>query len=67
MEWNTRLERESVKSCREDGKCLFYKIVNDICFIRLEGNELVVVNWGGRLRNWMKKILFFELVIKAAY
>jgi hypothetical protein len=30
---------------------------------------LVVVNWGGRLRNWKfkKNILFFELVIKAAY
>jgi len=41
--------------------------VNDTCFIRLEVDELVVVNWGGRLRNWMKKILFFELAIKAAY
>jgi hypothetical protein len=58
MEWNgiQGNRKKSVKSYREDGKCLLYKIVNDIWFI--QGND-VVVNWGGRLRNWkLKKYCF---------
>jgi hypothetical protein len=40
MEWNTRQQKKAVKSYREDGKCLLYKIVNVIWFIRLQGNDV---------------------------
>jgi hypothetical protein len=63
-EWIVRSFREEE---RWGSKCLLYRTVNDICFIRFQGNILVVVNLGSRLRNWrLKNILFFELDMKAA-